>query len=148
MPDPDYDDEAVEEKWCAEMRTQALQYLETQRALHGEVGEWPAWHIAPYVSIWAVESVATPGRVGWWVVSGDLPTDYVSAEVIEHPRDAMQSFADRWKGYAAAVRDGSAFDGVEIAGVRDDPDGMLPVLESRAETLAEWAADDSLWQEA
>lgn len=147
MPDPDYDDEAVEDQWCAEMRTQVLHYLATQRASHGEVGEWPAWHIAPYVSIWAVESVAKPGRVGWWVVSGDLPTDYVSAEVIEHPRGAMQSFADRWQGYAAAVRDGAAFDGVEIAGVRDDPGGMLPVLESRAETLAEWAADDSLWEE-
>src|SRR5688572_31851449 len=78
MSGVDYDDSDVEKQWCETARSQVARYLETQSVSHGQIGEWPAWHVAPYVSIWAVESQARPGWVGWWVICGDLPTDYVS----------------------------------------------------------------------
>ena len=66
---------ADEETWCAERRNDAVQYLRNQRLDHGAVGEVPAWFAVPYISIWAIESRKVPGSVGWWVISGDLPTD-------------------------------------------------------------------------
>jgi len=84
-----FDDPAQEEKWCEERRAEVAAYLKAEGVSHGRIGEWPEWHVAPYASIWAIESAARPEWVGWWVICGDLPTDYVSADTIKHPRDAM-----------------------------------------------------------
>lgn len=47
---PDYDDPRVEESWCDEQREVVRQYLAGQPGLvHGSIGEWPAWPIAPIV---------------------------------------------------------------------------------------------------
>jgi hypothetical protein len=44
-----YEDPEIEEKWCAERRSEVVSYLISERVEHGEIGEWPAWHLAPYV---------------------------------------------------------------------------------------------------
>jgi len=148
MTEPDYqNDPAAEEQWCAETRSRVVAYLSSEGHDHGMVAEWPAWHVAPYVSIWSVESKALPGWVGSWVICGDLPTDVVSAQEIKHPRKAMEAFSKRWLGYVQSVRAGSVPDGIEIGSVKDADDELLPLLESRAETLSEWANDETLWED-
>ena len=57
----DYDDPNVEERWCSERRSEVAAYLAAEGVTHGRIGEWPAWHLAPHVSIWAIESQAKPG---------------------------------------------------------------------------------------
>jgi Domain of unknown function (DUF4826) len=84
---PDFDDPVVEEQWCQERRAQVEEYLLSEGVEPGRIGEWPALHVAPYVSVWAVESRSRPEWVGWWVICGDMLTDYVSAAQIKHPRD-------------------------------------------------------------
>jgi hypothetical protein len=42
-----------EEAWVLDRRTEVERYLAEQGPAHGRVADWPAWHIAPYVSIWA-----------------------------------------------------------------------------------------------
>lgn len=86
MSKPDSDDPDGEEGWCAEQRKIVAHYLRSQQLNHGRVGEWPAWHDAPCVAIWAIESVARPEWIGWWAISGDLPTDYISAADVEPPQ--------------------------------------------------------------
>jgi hypothetical protein len=140
----DYDDPDVEERWCNERRSAVIAYLAQQHLVHGAVGEWPAWHVAPYVSIWAIESACKPGWVGWWVISGDLPTDYVSADAIKHPREAMRAIAVRWQGAAVLMAQGTGPPGVAIGSPNDWP-SLAPLLESRAKLLQEWAGDESLW---
>lgn len=147
MNGPDFEDPRTEEAWCAATRGRVAAYLANERVAHGEIGAWPAWHVVPYVSVWAVESVARPGWVGWWVLCGDLPTDYVSAEGIGHPREALRVIARRWQAYCADVRAGSIPSGFEIRAVTESPAELLPLLESRAQTLAEWAADDAIWSD-
>ena len=58
---PNYDDPAVEESWCSHQRAQVAAYLANEKLAHGEIGEWPAWHIAPIVAVWAIESKKRPG---------------------------------------------------------------------------------------
>jgi hypothetical protein len=62
--DEPYDDPAVEERWCESRRVEVVDYLRREGVGHRRVGEWPAWHVAPYVSVWAVESRTRPGWVG------------------------------------------------------------------------------------
>ncbi len=134
-------------QWCDDMRCHVAGYLDAERVRHGQVGDRPVFQVAPYVSVWEVESAARPGNVGGWVVCGDLPTDCVCAEEVAHPRAALAAIAERWRRYAEAVRRGEPPEGFEIAGVADDPDNLLPQLESRAETLAQWAEDDGAWSD-
>jgi hypothetical protein len=141
---PDYNDPAVEEQWCAERRAEVTAYLQRERVDHGRVGEWPAWHVAPYVSVWAIESKQRPGWVGWWVICGDLPTDYVSAETIKQPRDAVRSIAEEWREQARLIATGESHPDIYI-GRPEDRASLAPLLVARASKLLEWADDDSVW---
>ena len=142
----DYDDPKIEERWCNERRSELTEYLQQEGVVHGKVGEWPAWHIAPYVSIWAVESKSSPGWVGWWAICGDLPTDYVSAATIRHPREAVAAIADRWSSTAKHMAQGQATPGFSIGEPSDWP-RLAPLLASRAELLQEWASDSEHWDD-
>src|SRR5262245_54418715 len=146
MAKPDYDDPAVEERWCDEQRATVCSYLRSQKVDHGRVGEWPAWHIAPYASIWAIESLARPKWIGWWVICGDLPTDYISSGDVkppQHPRKAMLVFAKNWLEVVKAWKDGREIENTRI-GEPSSHDELAPLLEARAKLLLEWAEDDSL----
>jgi len=145
MADPDYDDPVVEQQWCADRRAHVCRYLANEGVEHGQIGEWPAWHLAPHVSVWAIESKLKPGWVGWWVLCGDLPTDYVSAGKIKHPREALQAIADRWLRHCDAVRSGAPSE-MSIGGATDTPPELLSLLEVRATMLAIWAQEDSMWE--
>lgn len=141
-----YDDPAQEGRWCEERRAEVAAYLKDEGVAHGRIGEWPAWHVAPYVCIWAVESAARPEWVGWWVICGDLPTDYVSADAIKHPRDAMRAISKRWLEVSGYMSRGEKHPTVNI-GSPDTWPTLGPILGSRAETLAKWVNDESAWED-
>src|SRR5262245_16910301 len=130
---PGYDDPATEERWCNEQRVHLSSYLVSQGVGHGNIGDWPAWHVPPHVAIWAIESLARPGWIGWWGISGDLPTDHISAADVEppqHPRKAMRVIAGRWLALVAAWKDGREDEDLSIESTL--PQGELgPLLEAR-----------------
>ena len=143
------DDPAIEETWCSDQRKIVADYLRSQHVTHGRIGEWPAWHLAPYVSIWAIESLARPESIGWWVICGDLPTDYISSADVhppQHPRKAIRVIAQKWLEAVNAWKDGREAENlmIEDAGSQDE---LRSMLESRARLLLEWADDDSVWVE-
>ena len=142
----DYDDPAVDEEWCTAARAEVTSYLAGEGVDHGQVGQRPAWHVAPVVSVWAIESRARPGCVGWWVIYGDLPTDYVSGAEIDHPREAMRSIGQRWHEHSTAKNSGVTVTGTHYG---DSPlsDELAALLQSRARTLFNWADDDKFWSE-
>ena len=142
---PDYDDRKVEEAWCNDRRAEISAYLVAQRVPHGDVGDWPAWHLAPYVSVWAIESAVEPGSLGWWVISGDLPTDYASSRGLPSPREALRGFAARWQAAAVLMARGEAHPEVRIGSRAEERKLLAPLLRERAELLARWAEDDELW---
>jgi hypothetical protein len=149
MHEPNYDEPEVEERWCAEQQKIVADYLRSQKVKHGRIGEWPAWHVAPHVSIWAIESLARPEWIGWWVICGDLPTDYISAADVnppQHPRKAMRVFAQNWLEVVKAWKGGGEIENTRIGDASSHKE-LGPLLEARAELLMEWADDASLWEE-
>lgn len=146
MSSPDYDNPEVEEKWCDKCRVDVADYLKQEGVTHGRIGDWPAWHIAPYVSIWAVESAKRPEWIGWWVICGELPTDYVSADSIKHPRDAVRAIAGRWREVSNYMNRGEKHPTMNI-GAPDTWPELGPLLLSRAQLLVKWVEDDSVWEE-
>lgn len=141
---PNYDEPAVQEQWCGARRAEVMAYLQREGVEHERVGEWPAWHVAPYVSVWAIESKARPDWVGWWVICGDLPTDFVSAGTIKHPREAIKSIAAEWRQQAQLMTSGERRDDIRI-GRPEEWASLAPLLDARASLLLEFAEDDSVW---
>src|SRR5262245_38723618 len=130
----DYDDPETEERWCNQQRKIVIGYLKSQRVKYNEIDDCPAWHGATYVAIWAIESRTNPGWIGWWVISGDLPTDYVSAKDIkppQHPRKALKLIASRWAEIAKFWKAGKEHPNMVIAGGKERQK-LLPLLEARS----------------
>ena len=142
----DYDDPEVEAQWFVDRRKEVEEYLSREGVAHGQVGEVPAWSVAPYVSIWAIESLKSPGSVGWWAISGDLPNDYVSAKGINNPRDAMRAIATLWQEASEHMLRGEKHPTFSI-GAGDSDEELAPLLASRAETLLGWADDPEAWED-
>ncbi len=144
----DYDSPEIDDRWCKDQRTIVGEYLDSQRVKHGRIGEWPAWHLAPYVAVWAVESLARQEAIGWWVISGDLPTDYISTVEVEprqHPRKAVQRIAEHWLELVEAWKTDRDYQGIGISSDLSRPE-LAKLLESRAKLLMQWANDDSMWE--
>ena len=135
-----------EDGWVAEQRGMVLAYLQREGIQHGEVGEWPAWHLLPYLAVWAIESFAARGRVGWWVISGDVPTDYVSFGDADHPREVMRHFARQWAEVSSFMLRGEPHPENTI-GPPDQWPELSDLLQRRAELLRRYANDDSLWDD-
>jgi len=142
----DYDDPETEAQWCAERRQAVGDHLHGEGLAHGRVGGWPAWHVCPYVSVWAIESLSNPGTVGWWAISGDLPSDYVSSSDAESPREAVQAIASLWKEAAEYMARGERHPTFRIGSGNHDEE-LGPMLASRAGLLLEWVDDDEAWEE-
>jgi hypothetical protein len=135
-----------EDAWVAEQRGVVLAYLQREGVQHREVGEWPAWHLLPYLAVWAIESFAAPGRVGWWAISGDAPTDYVSFADADHPREVMRHFARQWAEVSSFMLRGEPHPDTTI-GTPDQWPELGDLLHRRAELLRRYADDDSIWDD-
>lgn len=144
--DENYDDPQVEARWCAERRAEVLEFLSAEKIRHGRVAEHPTWYVAPYVSLWEVESAKKAEALAGWAICGDLPTDYLSAKDVPHPRQALAAFAAQWRETAAGILSGEIETG-EGEDSTEEREELAPLLNSLADILNEWAADDSLWEE-
>jgi len=140
----EFDDPERETAWIREQREALLEYLAREQVSHLGVPEKPEWLLAAYVAIWSVGSKKRPGAVGWWAISGDVPTDYVSSSEIRDARVAMRVLSRRWSKAAKQMAAGEGPDEFQIGTVDSWPE-LGPLLAARAKLLSEWAAADDMW---
>jgi hypothetical protein len=136
--------ETSEENWIESQRAAVEEYLQREGVDHLGVGEYPAFHMHPYIALWAVQSKISPGWVGWWAISGDVPTDYVSRGEISHPREALRAFAAHWRELSDYMLRGEEHPDVRI-GTRDQWPELGDLLQRRAHILHSYAEDDEIW---
>lgn len=141
---PSLDDRELEE-WVGKQRALVKAYLHAEGIHDPEVGDWPAFEVAPVFAIWAVESKKVRGKIGWWAFSGDCPTDYVSEDGQCHPRSALRRLIIQWRTYVSSMRRGLQPPNATFSG--GDLRALGGLLEKRIEILNEWVADDDLWEE-
>jgi hypothetical protein len=139
-------DESNLEFWVEESREKAYSYLESQGIRNPNVGEWPAFEVAPYFAIWAIESQASPGKIGWWAFTGDCPSDYVSEDGSCHPRSALQTLISNWENYVSYLKRGTQPPETSF-GSHSDPKELANLLVERISLLKGWGNDDKLWEE-
>lgn len=136
-----------EDSWIQAQRKDAVGYLRRQRVKASRrVGKYPAFHVHPYLALWAVESKRSPGSIGWWAITGDLPTDYISSSEGRHPRDALRAFARHWKELSKFMLRGEAHPDCRIGTPREWPE-LGDLLRRRARIIQRYADDDGIWSE-
>jgi hypothetical protein len=139
----DYDDPEIEAQWLDEQRARIQEYLNHEGILHGPVASKPAWFLAPYVSIWTVESAKNRYSFAFWAICGDLPTDYLSSDDAGTAREAMGAFAKRWFEVSEYMLRGEKHPTVTIGNAENRRE-LGDLLRRRAEILKEWTEDDNM----
>ncbi|MGH7973864.1 MAG: DUF4826 family protein [Limisphaerales bacterium] len=134
----------LEDSWIEAERRRAEEYLREQRCEHLGVGEYPAFHVHPYLALWAVLSKRSPGQIAWWVVTGDLPADYISSSVGRNPREALRAFARHWRGLSGYMLRGVPHPDYGI-GTPDQWPELGNLLRRRADIMQRYADDDEVW---
>jgi hypothetical protein len=137
--------ESPVEQWVREERRKVVDYLAAEGCRHAGVAEWPAFQVDEHLALWGVQSTRHAGRIGWWAISGDVPTDYMSSSDGDHPRDALRYFAAQWAELAAFMRRGEAHPVLDFGDPREWP-AQAETLERRAGLLEEYADDDTIWE--
>jgi len=145
MSSDEYDDPELEAEWLTEQRATVERYLQGEGVQHRGVAHESDWFIAPYVSVWRVESMNTPGAIGWWAISGDVPTDYLSGHEATSARTALAAFAERWSEVSAYLLRGEDHPTVRI-GRPTDRRELGDLLSRRARVIGDWSLDDEMWQ--
>lgn len=139
-------DSQLEAEWLEKQRSNVIHYLQNQGVQHGGVALEPEWFIAPCVSIWIISSGKTKGAIGWWAISGDLPTDYLSGHDARDSRTALAAFARRWTEVSDYMVRGEEHPLVKI-GTPENRRHLGDLLGRRAKIFQEWCDDDSLWED-
>jgi len=143
MAEPDWDSPDIEAAWLAEQRSLAERYLRGQRVPFGRIEGEAAWSVAPYVAFWRALGDRS-GEPVYWVITGDLPSDFLPSDAAPTPREAARAFAERWRSVASYLKDGKEHPTIQV-GAPQDRAGLAPLLRRRADILHGWAAKDEYW---
>jgi hypothetical protein len=132
--------------WLLKQRKTVEKYLRAEHVDHLGVGTYPAFCVHPYLALWAVQSKQRPGWVGWWAISGDLPTDYISSSRRRTPRAALRGIARQWREAARYMLQGRPHPDYQIGTPEDWPE-LGDLLRRRARIIQSWVDDATLWSE-
>ena len=80
-----------------------------------------------------------------WIIAGAVPTDYVSLDAAQTPRDVAKHFAMKWQLDAARYKDPSIQEQLG-ADNKEEWERIGEALAQTAEALSDLAADDRHWQ--
>ena len=138
------DSETIESEedsaWVKRQREIVTSYLDKERCEHNGVSLEPRWFLRPHIAVWAVRSKKNPDRVGWWAISGDLPTDYITASHEKRTGDVLIAFAQQWRPLAERMARGESQPEYHI-GPPSEATTLAPLLLARAEILQQFGEE-------
>lgn len=127
--------EAEIQDWVRAQFQRANMHLAEQGIIMESVAVAESRYLPPLVAIWKIHGM---NKNIVWVVSGDMPVDYIPLGSAKDPREAMKHFALRWQMKAQQIIE---------AGVTDQPTAdYVQLLVGRANMLYDLAESDKLWQ--
>jgi hypothetical protein len=137
--------ELNEQQWLDNQLANVNAYLREEEIAHQ--GEPKAvWLLAPYVVIWSV-CITDEVIPDLWVISGDLPTDYLLDQPVANGHDALRMFVKRWNEAAKIMITGKCSPTLRIGDPNDaDQQKELgELLAGRCKVLGDWCENEELW---
>lgn len=142
------DDDLNVEIWTDEQFSKGLAYISAQAVRFTGVITL-AWLAAPYLAIWKAKATDEK-QTTVWIITGQVPRDYVLDPSVTTPRDAIRTLGERWHAIAAAPGDHpldrETID-MEPPAAASEQEPLFRQLQRQAEMLLNIADDESLWQE-
>lgn len=128
----------LRQEWIQTQFQKANKFLAEKGIIPSKVHPDSSRYLAPFVAIWKIES-KKPVKQTFWVMSGDLPADFVDINVASTAREALRHFSMMWQMKAENIRQSS---------LANDPTQIkfAQLLVSRAESLYQIHNDEKLWQ--
>lgn len=135
-------DPVEEQVWLDEQESNIARYLASQGLAMKGRGEIE-WCLGPVVSLWRVNC----GGRSCWVISGDLPTDFLVDDGSNGARDAMREFCSRWLEASEEMRRGKQHPAIAIGSATDvgELKELGESLFNRASLLKRWIEDAATW---
>ncbi|MGS2719551.1 DUF4826 family protein [Paraglaciecola aestuariivivens] len=121
--------------WVKEQFQRANKHLAENGVLFESVVTSESRYLAPFVAVWKIKT--SDGKF-YWVISGDVPADFMPYELEKTARDAMRSFSLRWQLQADNLLNSGTQDNTQVE--------FANRLITKAEQLYDLFADDKAWQ--
>lgn len=124
-------------EWVREQFQKANKHLAEKGVLFDSVVTEESRYLAPFVAIWKLKD--RQGKY-YWVISGDVPTDFILAENAKDARGALKHFSLHWQLTAENIQ--------TTNGLAEQDKAFASVLVKAAENLYQMVEDDAIWQTA
>lgn len=132
MPQPMTEEESA--AWVREQWQHANMFLAENGVVPSTLNHNVSRYLVPVLALWKITG---EDNKTYWVINGELPTDFMLADNAPDARDAMRHFSLKWQVQAANVMDNS-----ESSEAQRSRAGFL---QNRAESLYRFYEDESLW---
>lgn len=122
-------------EWIKEQFRKANKHLAENGVLFDSVVTEESRYMAPYVAVWKIKS--TDSKY-YWVLAGDLPTDFIAYGNAQSARGAIKHFSLSWQMKAESILQMTSADQTQL--------DFAKMLIERAEGLYDIQHNDALWQ--
>lgn len=126
--------ETEQQQWVKAQYQVATKYLAEKGLVTQSVAVEDSRYLIPYFSVWKLKSLE--GKT-YWVICGDVTTDYMPGSVAESAREAVRHFSFKWQLQAENLMKEKTKEQQEFA----------QYLIGRAEGIYDLYKEDALWQE-
>lgn len=122
--------------WVREQFQRANKHLAENGVIFESVVTEESRYLAPYVAVWKLKSTS---QKLFWVISGDVPCDFVAYENATNAREALRHFSFNWQLKAENLQKQTNLDQTQS--------DFIELLISRAEGLYDIYSREDLWKE-
>ncbi|GAA0852771.1 DUF4826 family protein [Aliiglaciecola litoralis] len=122
--------------WVREQFQRANKHLAENGVIFDSVITEESRYLAPFVAVWKIKSLE---KKYYWVISGDVPCDFIAYENEKTARDAIRHFSLMWQLKAENLSKGTDLDKAQ--------QDYIDLLVTRAEGLYRIYNQKELWQE-
>jgi len=126
--------QAEHDQWVREQFQRANKHLAENGVLFDSVVVEESRYLAPYVAVWKIKS--QQGKY-FWVLSGDLPADYIPFDTAEDVRNALKHFSLSWQLKAENI--------ISTNGIDETQQNYAKLLADRAISLYQLSEKQELW---
>jgi len=121
-------------EWVREQFQRANKHLAEKGVLFESVVTEESQYLAPFVAIWKIK--ALDGKF-FWVISGDVPADFMPYKSEKNARDALRGFSLRWQLQADNILHSGTNDKTQ----HDFADRLI----AKAEAVYDLFSNDKAW---
>lgn len=122
--------------WVREQFQKANKFLAENDVLFDSVVTQESRYLAPFIAVWKIKDLK--GKF-YWVISGEVSTDFIHDSVANSARAAIKHFSLTWQLKAENLRQSALNNNEQVV--------IANRLEKDAESLYEVANNENLWQE-